>query len=376
MFKCLKMKKLYLLIIVILLSLFFINKVNAAAPPQYCTGVNVCPGSAADTDKYNFYVACNSIQDGFCPENYTKTSWSTCPVVNVGKCYPCDPDCSLCPALSLVITDAVDFNGIVNAIASKPYTHQVNVKVNRAGAPSFGVDSPCGPGDIASNGGICTVIYSDAANPNITAPTGEGGNTYCYEATTVGNEGGDYIMRCGTVRPQVTLSVNTVSMSNNGGINIGNNNNINIESTIHSKVGITGAVIGIYKYSEQYNQFFPINLVTTSPDYCSFRCPPNNVCTSFASYTDPGGTAIDPTDLPIPSVLTGLDGTRCENTKYTINVTAYDNYYQGISGKEANFGVNLVIDNDNPVCTDQCPIFTSKTLQTVLAKIKTWINPS
>ena len=30
---------------------------------------------------------------------------------------------------------------------------------------------------------------------------------------------------------------------------------------------------------------------------------------------------------------------------------------------------------DAPACTDYCPIFTSKTLRTVVAKIKTWLEP-
>src|SRR3989344_8765964 len=125
------MKKIYLTLI-IFAFLIVINNVKAA---EFCSGVSVCPSPTTDPDKYNYFVDCNGGQDlnlngvidigtetdGFCPQNYSKNIWADnviCPTVNVGKCYPCDPDCGTCPGIELIVTPYAEICGDVDIKAT------------------------------------------------------------------------------------------------------------------------------------------------------------------------------------------------------------------------------------------------------------------
>ena len=97
------MKKL-ILILIILVTLIYINNVDAA---DVCTGATLCANS--------YELNCETTGDGYCPEDYG--DWSKCQLLNTNnRCYPCDPDCkykngvrdpngeSICSPFTLAIT--------------------------------------------------------------------------------------------------------------------------------------------------------------------------------------------------------------------------------------------------------------------------------
>ena len=369
MLKFIKMNKKYLLVIVFLFSFIFINNVNA---DEYCSGVNVCPNAVIDLDKYNFGMNCNITKsDGYCPENYSKSLWTAgCPIINVGWCYPCDVDCSKCPRLSLIVTRRINVNGNITAIGFQEHKKSLNIKVDRAEG-AFGVDTNCGSSPTPV---ICEAVFNDTCsnpsnppsecNPNAPTP----GKIYCFIARSIGAEGGDLVTMCGAVRPLIRAYVNSAQANEGSIFNMFDKEDILINESIQSIVGVTRGRINVYKWSNKFSTFLPINLDQASPDYCSFRCP-SNVCSSLVTVDT---TSPYPINTPPPVIQGIMKGKRCENKEYFVNATGYDTNYQ-LAGDEANLGFKLIILNTNPVCTDECSIFTSKTLETVVAKIKTWL---
>ena len=101
------------------------------------------------------------------------------------------------------------------------------------------------------------------------------------------------------------------------------------------------------------------------------RCPVGG-CEPLASKNIPSPY---PTIIPPPEIKGILNGKKCENKEFIIAATARDVWYE-LPGDEGKGNFTLKINNNNPVCTDECSIFTSKTLKTIVAKLKSWIISS
>ncbi len=372
----------------ILLILAFFSFIYFVEAQTYCSGVLVCP-QISDNDNVllNYSIDCKSVSDGFCPTNYAKNSWNSCPNTPTGKCYPCDPDCSECSPINLYVPDAVDYKGDINVFATKTYAQQVNLKIDRNwGNIPNGVTEVCGPQEIETNNGICRADFNEIYN-NLPEQEKEEfitnfpGNLFVYLASTTGNEGGDIVQGEGRVRPKIQLFIDregeqtSQELEKNTLVTYGDFN-IDVKPSLESSVGIVSSKVEVYKYDIERSGYFPINLDKNNPeDYCSFRCPAGE-CTSLIAYF---GESPYQNNVNLNGIF---EIGKCEDAKYTVNVTAIDaNYYStnppssdGVPGREGSFGVNLIIDNQVAKCTDNCPIFTSKTLQIVLAKIRTWVN--
>ena len=406
------MKKKYLLIIAILIILFYFVQVKEVnAPPssktEYCTGAVICPGPS-NPDLYNFSVNCKSQSDGFCPENYSKTLWGDCPDVTVGKCLPCDPDCNKCPNVTLMVSKCIDVGDPIGLLLSVDHSKEVTSKIYRADASHvYNKNEPLvtivprttnDPGSVynpdckavnpnydpdrwwefnQSGKSPCQTYYNDTTNPLVN----EGGNWYCYLADIFGGAAGEKtqgdIESCGYVRPGLNLSFEGSYLPNidicpNGICEIGNNNQIEIGAKVSSKVGITYAAVYLYAKDKRTGELRYVNLNTdygsrfSDPDYCSTRCPSTG-CEPLVEYSDPGAS------LTSKELIGNIDGTLCENKEFIVEVIARDGNFGSGNCDEGRASYTLKLTNSEPKCTDDCPIFSSKTLQLTLARVSTWL---
>jgi len=363
------MKKIYLMLIIFAFFIV-INNVNAA---EFCSGVNVCPSPTTDPDKYNYFVDCNGVSDGFCPENYSKNIWVDnviCPTVNVGKCYPCDPDCGTCPGVELIVTPAAERCTPIN-IQVKVDTDNGNIHVE-CDDPfcAHGFDEvQCKKAENHINNDLnepCVAYYQDVYNPD-KAKGNKGlcspGFSYCYSARMQsGDLQGQYAMMCGYVKPRVTLTL-TPDLAPTYVYDQQTYSQIIVSATGESSAGIRDLKIEVSKWSSKEGSvgFYPINM-RAGEDYCSFRCL-NNICPPLDTIT------FSPKVTPATLSNANFQISNCGNGNYRIQAEADDDQSIGNATRD------ITITNSNE-CTDECPIFTSKTLNTVVAKVKTWINPS
>ena len=325
------------------------------------------------SDKYNYYIDCNGVSDGFCPQNYSKNIWVdnvACPTVNVGKCYPCDPDCGTCPKIELVVTPYAEICGDIRIKASVN-TDRGNMHVFNSFYPSHSFDL-VNCNKIENHNGSwsnpCTASYIDvySANQN-TGNSGlcSPGFYYCYEALMQsGDLQGQDVISCGYVKPKVNLTL-TPDRAPGYVYDASVDSSVLISATAISSAKIRDLKIKVSRWSNKIGSvgFYPIHMEATSEDYCSFRCP-GNVCAPLIS--DPS-LATNPKSPA--TVSNNFLISKCENGVYRIAGEADDGQSIGNATKD------IVITNSDE-CTDECPIFTSKTLNTVVAKVKTWINPS
>ena len=350
--------KILLLIIVILTTLKY---VDANGENQYCSGVNVCSG----INPGNYTINCNPGLDSFCPENYSRSYWqsSECPTLNYGKCSPCDPDCNKCAILELYVQpNAEACDNIQNLIIVRNPASNYNLKAWRSynlsnNANLLGDNKRCNKGQ------TCYIYFNDSLREYERGQSNRvecfGGDQYCYVANTHPPTG--QILGCGRTRPGLNLSIYP-----SGGVVSGI---VRINASGRSRLGVTVLNVKVTKWNSKFNAFRLVNVrvPTTHPDYCSFRLN--------CDQADPNkcGYFIDETFTTNPPITVNRtanwDTTRCENSNYTIYGYVSD------PSNSATKQVNLLTNNPNAPCTDECPIFTSKTLNTVLTKIKTWLNP-
>ena len=185
-----------------------------------------------------------------------------------------------------------------------------------------------------------------------------GGDRYYYSACIEPIGGDDCVIGFGTTRPNIT-------MNPHGGVFTGN---VPFTATASSAIIVNQFRLNLSKWDPYSSTYKP---VYTDPSDL------NNYC-SFCSSDDLNcGIIFDKTY--------GTDDEfRIENFNWVTNKCNNANFILGGFADDANVLKDseryklfyfTTSNPDAPACLDKCSIFTSKTLKTVVAKIKTWLEP-
>ena len=359
-----------IILIIIIVFLFTISYAFAQLDDEFCTGVNVC----ANITPGNYNLNCNSISDSFCPENYGMNEWnSTCPIVNYGRCAPCDPDCpGGCSNKTIYVQHLASPCANINNLVTVDADVRTSIHIYRGEADYNGeIVTPiptCGRGGLEH----CEVPFSDSLSDYEIYENGVaecfGGDRYCYSVCTIPSSG-ICEFSCGRTRPGLDLSIQP-----SGGVVSGD---VVVSVNARSRITLSEYSLGLTKYDPTLGveRFRPVNVKVPRehPDYCSFSLTCNYVndpseCSYFAKevYT-PCARGTCPNNVQYSDNWYTSD---CSNANYTITAFADD------SNSQVTKQINLLTNNADAKCKDDCPIFTSKTLNTLLARIKTWIIPS
>ena len=350
-----RIKNLFLLIFVILVSLFYIKNIDA----DVCIGSQICS---------NYNVSCNSVGDGFCPENYG--NWNACELQSYGKCYPCDPDCGTCGGGGGCPT--CNPNETIQMLTQSEADPCSNIDILVTAELSTTPDTL----EILDGVDLTSpVLYTDTCNTISCSRTFSnhsvscvGGDDECLSATSTDlKTRGIKVTKCIEINPEVTASL--IGYPTTGTIVV--SGNIQINTSVKSLQGVKRGSVYIYKKDPLTNEFRPVKFNTNSNngDYCSFRCDP---------LTQPNCNLLGIQEIfTLPQnydFISNFDTTKCDNKEFKIEVFGYDgreNFNRDDIGDESEFV--FTIDNPNPPCIDECIIFNSKLLNTVYFKIKSWI---
>jgi len=335
------MKKIILIILVFLFTLSYLNA--DAADGLICVGSEMC--SSYDLD-------CSSFGDGYCPENYG--NWDECsqqtyynPTTNLGKCYPCDPDCSFCGSIEVLAPPYVnppckDIGVTVTARLTKtPDTIKLKEGSSLSGSD---IDNfLCKSGEQ-----ICrhTFIY----NPKSCQP---GGELY-VTATTTNAQPPIFSTQKIEINPLVDLTVS------------GDKNKIPLEVNVKSEKGVSLSQIYLYKMDAKTNKFRPVKVnAVSSSDFCSFRCDKTE---------DPNCNLLFSQDASILETDEHIfkfewDSIKCDNKEFMISAYGYD-----LAGKSNIDSETLTLNNESPPCIDECYLFNSPLLNTVYLRVRSWIT--
>ena len=351
--------------LLLILTVFFliISYVYAAEEEGelFCHGVMVCP----NTQDGDYEIICKSALDGFCPENYAISSWNNCPATVTSKCVPCDPDCGLCNNVNLYVQPVADpCAEITNTIIAYA-NDNIEIFAFRGDGSKGYSDSIFGPGK-CKRGDSCEYSFQDSLLEYQIymeeEPQCFGGESYYYSVCSVPpGIGVDCVSSYGMTRPylEIISPINDTTVTGRIDVNV----------NARTRRGIVKFNSYLTKWDAKFNKFRPVNINVPMghPDYCSFRltCGASDPveCSYFFNYDY--GASEGPEQQ---NGLRGWDTAGCENTNFFITSYVQDSYLD----KKLEF--KILTNNPNAPCTDSCPIFTSKTLNTLLAKIKTWIT--
>jgi len=352
--------------ILLTLTVFFFiaSYVYAAEGDElFCHGAAVCP----NIQDGNYEIICKSVSDGFCPEDYAISSWNNCPVTTTSKCVPCDPDCDgvICNDVNIYVQPAADpCAQITNTIIANP-ADSINVFAFRGDGSNGYNNHTFGP-ERCEKETSCMYPFQDSLL-EYQRYMGEtecfGGESYYYSVCSVPpGIGVDCVFSFGRTRPYLELISPVVGETVSG--------NIDVKVLARTRRGIVKFNSYLAKWDAKFNKFRSVNINVPMghPDYCSFRlnCGASDPveCSYFFNYDYGEGRGGPEEQIE----LRGWDTTGCENAKFAITSYAQDNYLDKTLNSE------LFTSNPNAPCTDNCPIFTSKTLNTLLAKLKTWVS--
>ena len=347
------------ILLILTVFILIISYVYAAEGQDelFCHGAAVCP----NIDPGNYSILCKSVSDGFCPEDYAISSWNNCPVST--KCVPCDPDCGLCNDVNIYVQPAADpCAQITNTIIANP-SDSINIFAFRGDGSNGYNNSTFGP-ERCNSGTSCMYQFQDSLleyQRYMRETECFGGQSYYYSACSVPpGIGVDCEVGSGMTRPYLEL-ISPVDKTVSG--------KIDVKVLARTKRGIIKFNSYLTKWDAKFNKFRPVNINVPlgHPDYCSFRLTCNAAdpveCSYFFNYD------YEINEGPEEQTeLRGWDTIGCENAKFTITSYAQDPFLDKTLNSE------LFTSNPNAPCTDYCPIFTSKTLNTLLAKIKTWVS--
>lgn len=144
-------------------------------------------------------------------------------------------------------------------------------------------------------------------------------------------------------------------------------NTINIETRVQSLEGVNKYQLYAHKYDEKIKRYRPIHVnKNLNGKYCSFRCEGVD-CNLLEEKPGSGNDY---------TFTFSFDTTKCDNKKFMVNATGYDNYPNSHNNPPYNYNkdnLNFTINNPNPPCIDQCFPFNTQVLNTVYLKIKSWI---
>ena len=106
--------------------------------------------------------------------------------------------------------------------------------------------------------------------------------------------------------------------------------------------------------------FSPVN-VRNNQGACTF-CNAQD-CNLLGRVTYPSST----TNLDVLAAK-DFDTLRCDNNDFIITVIAEDS-----QGNRAKDSISVNTLNPNAPCTDNCPVFDSRVLKIIIARVKTWV---
>jgi len=355
--------KLLLIIVAVLINLKYAY--SADEPNLYCNAVNVCPGITPG----NYEIRCRSVSDSFCPENYSKGYWldpRNCPQLPYGRCAPCDPDCGPCGFIEHYVQPTAEPCGIIeNVVVVNNPDRDYEIKAFRSFPNRLtGENDLLGGSTRCLKGQSCTFQYTDSLSEYEIEYNGVaecfGGDIYSYLVRTAPPSSD--VLAFGYTKPNLILNVNP------SGIVSGT---VTINEIATSRLGINKLNAYATKWNPKFNEFRRVCVAPgcSTNDFCSFRLNCGQADPSKCSYF------IDfpenpPSPLPQSVERTAVwDTTKCENANFKIY--SYTEDPRNSNTRE----IELTTNNPDAPCTDECPIFTSKTLNAVIAKIKTWLNP-
>ncbi len=360
-------KNLLIIFIVFLVTLVYINNSNAVIGEDYCTSINICPGITPNGD---YSLNCNRVSDSFCPENYSTTSWiSDCPSGSYSKCVPCDPDCGTCGDLDLFVKPVAQAcSSITNTVVA--YPGQSRTVTFYRGDGSKGYNSIIGLPQTCGKSAQCTFTSQDNLKDYEVWDKGSsacfGGDKYCYSVCS--NPPGliNCPFNCGYTKPNITITPNQGSISGS----------FDIKSKIQSNSGLKSLIVSVEKWDPNYGEngaYRPVDIKSPpgpGSSYCSFRLKCGSSNSVECSYMINKVYGVDAINYPTSAQeIYSWDTTQCENAVFNLTGTVED------TNTDNTLSVLITTNNANPPCTDECPIFTSKTLNTLLARVKTWITP-
>ena len=356
-------------IILIIIAVFLFSLSYAfAVDNEFCTGVNVC----ANINPGNYGLDCSPVPDSFCPETYGINEWLNCPVVNYGKCAPCDPDCPAgCSEDAIFVQPLADPCTNVNNLVAVDAANPINIHIFRGEANYNNVIVTPLPRCGTVGKEHCEFPFSDSLSDYEVYEGGVaecfGGDRYCYSVCTTPTPGigVDCPFSCGRTRPGLNLSIQP-----SGGVVSGD---AVISINARSRITLSEYSLRLTKWNTEFDEFRLVNVKVPRehPDYCSFKLTCNYIndpseCSYFIKEVySPRGTGPENVQNSINWYTSD-----CSNSNYTIIAFADD------SNSQSTKQVNLLTNNLDSKCKDDCPIFTSKTLNTLLARIKIWVNPS
>lgn len=327
------MKKLFLLTL-IFFSLFSLRSFAL----DTCTGASMCGGS--------YSLNCNSVSDGYCPSNYG--DWNSCGYNAFGGLCTttCDPDCTNC---ELTPTETVNIG--CNPQVSDPGS-KVTVTATASGTDAVGDQLKAYKGQLATgtpwNSITCTTNPCTLSSQD-TAPS-QGGAIFYYTATTnkLWNYNGFSVTTSCLTKPLCDININPTRTQGSKKFISGI---ATVTLSVSSNAGVQRKELYFYKWNKNLKVFSPM----TPPEQgCSIQqC--NFVDCNKLSF-GPGST----------STYT-WDTTKCENGDYSLTMNGIDNNNNSCTDSD-----QATIEGST-ICVDECSIFSSKTLNTILVKIKSWI---
>ena len=324
------MKKLILVILVIIIFVLSSFK-SYAVGTDTCTGASLCSGT------YN--IDCNLVADGFCPTYYG--DWGSCKFDAYGSiCHPCDPDCGIVCSTTLSLDCSpvlVEPSGTVTVTSTATTNVGDELRIYQGQLPS---GTPWRTRTCTQTN--CQIQDTDGA-------PSQGGETFYYTATTrdiLANEGRYVTTGCIT-KPLCSININPTVVIDGKKIVRGQ---VNVDLNVDSTIGVKSKELYFYKWNNRLSQF-------------SKMTPPEQGCSiKGCTFTDCNKLTLSPTANTYV-----WDTTKCENADYRLTLTGADH-----NNNQCTASDDATIDSST-ICVDQCSIFSSKIINTIIVKIRSWI---
>ena len=324
----------------------FYDPIEVIMEDEECTGTKFC----GINEKL-----CSSTPDGFCPEAYG--DWSYCPLNEIGgECSPCDPDCGNCGSIRFVYfprTTTQKEELIIKVEYNLPIEREITLWRVKPGSDNYIDTNTC-----VVEGDKCIAEFSKETVENtyqeLTAPN-QPGASYTYKANLA--IAPDIIIK----KTGNTLPLISILFPVDGASLIGSKS-INVKA--ESQAGISNVNWLVEKRSSPEGTL----PVTYSPVNVK-----SNLCTEFCEAEDCnllGTISYNPNqDSRLVTPSKEFDTLTCDNNDFKLIATTQD-----FIGNGAEDSILVSTDNKNAPCgAGECPVYDSKLLKIVTAKVKTWV---
>ena len=310
-----------------------------------CTGAKFCS---------TVTKLCSSTPDGFCPQNYG--DWSTCPLNEIGGgCNVCDPDCGTCGSvrfLDFPVNSSQNRDLTIKVEYTSPVSQPITLWRVNSGSDSYINTQRC-----TVQGSTCVAIFSPSTtNPalrNLLTSPSTPGASYTFK-THLSVNPDIVVQKTGYTTPRVEILTPTTK------------SNLRSSVSVQARAQSDSSISSISWYITKRDNpgtpatFSPVN-VRYNQGACTF-CNAQD-CNLLGRVTYPSST----TNLNV-LVAKDFDTLRCDNNDFIITVIAED-----FQGNRAQDSVSINTLNPNAPCTDNCPVFDSRVLKIIIARVKTWV---